>query len=199
MRKSLFICLIAFLSSTTHAAVITSDATGTNNFTTTDFWGISFDSGSGFLSSVTFDLSPFGSDFFDFDGSSSYNDSTSPVIGASNGILNSDITSSFVGNHPTVLTFNFALNSFGAGDFFRFSADVDQVVSGSDMTGLLFSVVMENGSSGNGVFSLTGSANQSASTVTTEASSTSVPEPVSIALLGLGLFGIGISRKKKTI
>lgn len=197
--KKIFFCLFVFFTSSTNAAIITGDATGTDNFSTTDFWGISYGGGSGFINSVTLDLSPFTNGLFDFNGSTSFHNSFAPVIGALNGLQNSDITASFIGTLPTELTFDFALNSFQAGDSFRFSADTDNTgLSGNNLAGLLFSVTMEDGSLGNGVFSLTNIANQSASTV--DISPSTVPVPAAIWLLGSGLIGfIGMRRKSSKL
>jgi hypothetical protein len=116
------------------SAIIQADATGANNYTTTDFWGVGFASGSGFIQSVTFDLSADADAYFDFDGAATYGDVTYPVIGALTGLVEGDIgfaLSGSIGGDPLraqFLTFNFAPDSFGVGDIFRFSADTENFV-----------------------------------------------------------------------
>lgn len=191
------IALGMFLSvSAANASLITADATGADSFSTTDYWGVSFDSGNGYISSITFDLTPFGGDVFDFDGSVSYNNATEPVLGAMSGLTDADITASFVGNHPDVLTFNFDPFSFGVGDYFRFSADVDQILTGDQAAGLLFSVTMDDGTTANGALAVTSVTNQAAVTLDVQ-NRDPIPEPATMLLFGTGLMGLAASSRRR--
>ena len=104
------ILLVVSVSMPTHSAFITADATGFNS-DAVDFWGVSFDSGSGFIQSVKFDLSPLTAlgISFDFDGATAPQ-LTTPVIGSTSGLTAQDITSdvSAINPHPTSLLFTFA-------------------------------------------------------------------------------------------
>ena len=142
-------------SKQSEALMITADTTGNDNFSDSSFYGVSFENGSGFISSISYDLSLDANAFFDFDGTASLNDSTNPVLDLSSlvGLSAADISFSFIPPQPTVLTVNFAAGSFGAGDSFRFGADTDFLVSdpasGSVFgdAGVVFSATLENGNS----------------------------------------------------
>lgn len=218
IKKTLSTIAVIVLSAffvTNAGAYVIADATGTDWYYTPqqDFWGVSFDSGSGFIQSVTFDISSFPSTMFsdpvfDFDGFGNYNNSTGPVIGISNGLMASDITAVFSGSDPNVLRFNFVPGSFVAGDFFRFSADTTILAAPTNSTGayfgggidndnnlfdgLLFSVLFNNGSTVYSNFTETGSDQSSALIATAP-----VPEPSTILLFMSGLFGIVVLRSKK--
>lgn len=214
IRTILIALLSAVLSigaSPLFATVITLDVadgsgSGDQTFSTTDFWGVTFTSGTGFIQSVTLDLNSISAVArFDFDGSGSFSNATAPVIGALSGLTGGDIgfvTSDFpFTNNPQILTFNFVAGTFGVGDFFRFSADVDNFpTTAAGFVGTqIFSVLLENGSTGVGTFVDTtnqGFPTAAAAAVISEAP---VPEPATAALLGLGLAMICFARKKKQI
>lgn len=141
--------LMVFAGTGARGALITADATGSDHYSVTDFWGISFVSGDGFVKSLTIDLDPAASSaYFDLDGFSS-NSKLAPIIGARSGILISDMSISYSpsSTNPTAMTFNFAPGTFGAGDSFRFSADVDgsNGTSGSSIVDSLLRITMEGG------------------------------------------------------
>lgn len=110
-------------------ATISADATGSNTYLDSDFYGISFDQGlpDSYIQSVTLDLQA-GSDtnaFFDLSGFASFG----PVLSNLVGINSSDVT--FTPNSDTsTLTLNFTPNSFGVGDSLRFGADTDFLSGG---------------------------------------------------------------------
>jgi hypothetical protein len=209
-RVIICICTIALaflLNAQVYASAILADTTGLDNADTTDFYGVNFLAGTGFIHSVTFDISADPDAFFDFDGNGSYNDSTAPVIGAMGGLTIADFSSLAYSNfvdgdfsHPSVLTFYFAPESFGVGDYFRFSADTDFFVSdpapGSVFAegGAIFSALLEDGSSGTDIFRPYGSIN---SIAFVETSPSPVPIPATFWLFGSGLIGVvGIMRKR---
>ena len=190
---TMFFCL--FLVGNVEAYVITADATGLSTIATTDYWGVSFDSGVGYIQSVSFDVSPIGA-HFDFGGAGAFANATEPIIGICSGLQDSNITTSFNNNYPVVLNFQFTYNSFGSGDSFRFSADTDgtKYSSGDMMEDILFSVKLQNGQLFEGAFAPTGIENQSKVTI----KSSPVPLPSSIFLISFGLLGITrMSRKTK--
>lgn len=181
------------------SAIIQADATGANNYTTTDFWGVGFASGSGFIQSVTFDLSADADAYFDFDGAATYGDVTYPVIGALTGLVEGDIgfaLSGSIGGDPLraqFLTFNFAPDSFGVGDIFRFSADTENFVGDAPTpggyfgSGAVFSVLLQDGSGGAAAF-VTQSDLQSIASVHTSV----VPLPAALPLFLCALASLGI-------
>jgi hypothetical protein len=197
--------LVLSISIPAHSAVITADATGFSS-DAADFWGVSFDSGSGFVKSVKFDLSPLTAlgISFDFDGATAPQ-LTTPVIGSTSGLAAQDITSDVSANnlHPTSLLFTFASGTFGANDSFRFRADTDGTtllssVLGELHAGLLFTVLMEDGSTATDSFiileqlSIKGSSKSGVSVTTPS----SVPVPTTLWLFGSGLLAITARRKK---
>jgi hypothetical protein len=132
--------MFAANTSPAHALAITADSTGYDAGFVDDFWGVQFNSGAGSIKSVTFDITATGRDYFDFDGSEFLNfthpqPGYGPVLGAMGGLTPLDITvatqpDGFICGvpclgHPKTLTFTFIPGVFVAGDFFRFSADVD--------------------------------------------------------------------------
>jgi hypothetical protein len=186
-----------------HTLEFVADGTGYDVGYTPDFWGVSFVSGAGYITSVTLSLP--GSAYWDFDGSpflatdpaNPYTPmvlGVEPVMGALNGLTASDISyphgtiASPLG-HPTSLTFDFSSSAFGPGDWFRFSADVD----GGPLEGTLATVQMLNGDSYSADFRSV----SATSVVARINDSQSVPEPSMFLLLGCGLFGL--SRYKKRV
>ncbi|BBM87019.1 PEP-CTERM sorting domain-containing protein [Candidatus Uabimicrobium amorphum] len=195
MTKYLLIVICA-ISLPISAATITADATGPETSNAIDFWGVSFDSGSGFVQSITWDVSSFPNFFFDFDPAftGAGNFGPEPLLSNLVGLQSSDITFSFTGVAPTVITANFAAGSFEAGDSFRFDADIDfGATSGDLFAGLAFSVTLENGNSDSGTFAVTGA---QSSGVTVNPASNVIPEPSTYIAMLFGIFALlGLRRK----
>lgn len=220
IKKYLWATLFLVLISTqANSADIKADATGFNS-ADTDFWGVKFDSGSGFIKSVKFDLSPlFGLSpttdglLFDFDGESSpgnpfpVGNLIEPLIGQKSGLSDSDISHSLSGesqmsaSNYTMLEYFFAPNSFVEGDSFKFSAEVDaffEPVSAGflgsplGLNGLLFSVTMQDDSVFSGNFVSAGISNSGVTVNTPSA----IPLPATVWLFGSGLLAITARRKK---
>lgn len=167
-------CILMLCTGTgAHGAIITADATGSNHNTVVDFWGISFTSGDGFVQSLTIDLDPgVGSPYFDRDGFSG-NSTLAPIFGARSGISISDMSISYFpsSTNPTAMTFNFAPGTFGAGDFFRFSADVDgsNGTSGNSIVDCMLRITMEGGTTASAPYVYVNST-KSVATVTVDVS-----------------------------
>ncbi len=110
---------------------IIADTTGSTNLFDPDFYGISFDQGlpNTYIKSVTFDLSAGGDADANFDPSQRL----SPVdlVGLTASDISFSPDSGF--DFPTV-TINFAPDSFGVGDSFRFSIDTDSLSGGSGIS-----------------------------------------------------------------
>ncbi len=172
------------------AGLIRADMSGPTAGGTTDFWGVSFVSGSGWIQSVSYDLSYVDpvEGYFDFDGTGNYGLVTYPVLGAMSGLTGGDISyvmSNFQGVlHPRVLTFNFVPGTFSAGDYFRFSADVDWPDSGWELAGAGFTAVLDTGVSLSGFFQQTAVTDVSIVELQTPER---VPEPMTVLLMLLGL------------
>jgi len=203
MKKICLLILVlglVLLYSQAYSVEIVADATGYDAGYVTDFWGVKFISGSGYIQSVTFDLSTTGG-YFDFDGSPfliPLIPGVEPVLGVMNGLSSSDITYPTNGGNPvgtpTVLTFTFSTGSFTEGDWFRFSADVDgRGRAGGDFgsIGTLFEVTMSDGNIYSVPF-MTINTNSSEANIETD----SVPEPSTFMLLIGGLAGVGLLRRR---
>ena len=165
MKIAVAIAILFSLAPAALADTIIADATGADSSNTTDFWGVNFTDGDGYVKSVTFDLTADNNAYFDFDGVFTYGNAKKPILGTLIGLNSADITFSTSGaiggyaSHPSSLTFSFATGSFGAGDSFRFSADTDALgigVPDSGVTmadsGVIFSVLLEDGFQRSAVF-----------------------------------------------
>jgi hypothetical protein len=176
------------------AVTIVADATGYDGGFVPDFWGVQFTSGTGYIQTATFDITATGG-YFDFDGSLFLGaPGVEPIIGATSGLSTSDISYPTAGGHPTTLTFTFAPNSFTAGDWFRFSADVDgaggSITSSGGAFGALgasFQVLMSTGEVLSAPF-VTLSADSSEAVISVDA----VPLPAALPLYGTGLGLMGL-------
>ncbi len=192
--------LLVLVSIQAQSAIISADATGFDS-ADIDFWGVSFDSGSGFIESIEFDLSPLSAfDIrFDFNGAT-IPQLTSPVIGSTSGLSVQDINADFNGSDPTVLSFTFDSNTFGTGDSFRFTADTDSTVLlsnpfGEFHNGLLFTVLFEDGTLISDNFIIIEQLvidGSSKSGITL----TAVPVPPALWLFGSGLLAITLRRNR---
>ena len=106
--------------------------------------------------------------------------------------------------HPATLTFHFAPNSFAAGDWFRFSADVDGAPGSLAPTwgeefgtlNVLFAVLMSNGQTLSAPFvTIPGSHSEAA--VSLDASP--VPAPPTLPLLVTGLAFMALFARRKAV
>lgn len=178
------------------ALVVTGDTTGSDNQTTAGFYGVAVTGTTGeFVSSVTYDLSVDPGSFFDFDGDATFNNATAPVIatGSLTGLTGGDISFSFLGNQPTSLTINFAPNTFGAGDSFRFGADTDFL--GTDPApGSVFGdaavplrVTFQGGGTSSAPF---------VTTIPGQQSRVVVPEPGGAAVFAAAVGGLAVRRRR---
>ena len=147
---------IAFaLVGTAAAQSVEMDTTGEDNLTDPRYYGVQFNSAGAYsgIASISLDISADIDAVFDLDGVSNFGGATEPVVdlGSLNGLTAGDITWSFVGSNPNVITASFAPGSFGVGDSFRFAAETDLFVAdpckgGNFATGgALFSVQFEDG------------------------------------------------------
>lgn len=200
--KSFFILCFFSFTFQLQAAVISADATGFDSGHH-DFWGVSFDSGSGFIQSVSFDVSNITGMQFDF------NPLTAPflgapVLGSKNGLTDQDISIDFNGTNPTLLTFHFEQDSFSSGESFRFQADTDNFLIPSQISAeihrdLLFTVLMQDGTSASADFIVLSTIvnkgiSQAGVTVETV---TAIPIPAAIWLFGCAVLPLLI-RKRNT-
>jgi len=166
----------------------------------------------GFIQSATFSLDSGHLAYFDFDGSLFLNftfppgiPGVEPVLGAMNGLSTGDITYPTAGRqplgHPQTLTFTFLPNSFIAGDWFRFSADVDFHFGEGGSFGdgnATFAVLMSNGETFSAPFV---TINDNRSEASISAPESSVPAPASLPLFatGLGLMALLRWRRRRGV
>lgn len=151
------------LSATVGAQVVEGDAAGEDNLADPRYYGIDFVSSGpagDFIASASFDISADIDGIFDLDGSGNFNGALEPVVQLSSlvGLNAADITWSFTGANPNVITANFAPGSFGVGDSFRFACETDLFVSdpcpgGNFVTGgAVFSATLEGGPTASATF-----------------------------------------------
>lgn len=167
-RLATFPAALALLlcgSTTGVAQVIEGDAIGEDNLADPRYYGVAFLSGGSagnFVQSISYDISADIDGFFDLDGVTNFGNAVEPVVQVSSlvGLNAGDITWSFSGNHPNVITANFAPGSFGAGDEFRFACETDLFVAdpckGGNFSigGAIFSVQLEGGPATSSTFAL---------------------------------------------
>lgn len=147
------------------AQIIEGDAIGEDNLNDPRYYGVTFlsaGSAGNFVQSISYDISADIDGVFDLDGATNFGNATEPVVQISSlvGLNAGDITWSFSGNQPNVITANFAPGSFGVGDEFRFACETDLFVAdpckgGNFSTGgAVFSVQLEGGPATSTTFAL---------------------------------------------
>jgi hypothetical protein len=148
--------LLLVVSTTGVAQIIEGDAIGEDNLNDPRYYGVTFLSAGpagNFVQSISYDISADIDGVFDLDGATNFGNALEPVVQVSSlvGLNAGDITWSFSGNQPNVITANFAPGSFAAGDEFRFACETDLFVAdpckGGNFSigGAVFSVQLEGG------------------------------------------------------
>ena len=206
----LMLCLLSLgMSQHALALFITVDATGNSSSNTENFWGFNFQKGSGFIRSISFDLTPINK-YFDLDGRGNFRRSSEVVISnnstlTGDGSVGESITAEYTKQrrnnrnrlvrrnyHELSLIFN--QGTCGQGCNVRFSTDTDPGTdSGADHAGATFRIVFEDGR----VFSGTLRANAGA---TPSQSLGIVPLPAAawLFLSALGMGGLVGMRSRRT-
>ena len=204
MKKSLTTAtlFLAIVASNLSGNEVTFMTEGTDNFVDSDFYQVSFDSGTAAIDRIVFDLSVDEDAFFDFDGVGSFGNLIEPLLDSSLGIDPTNIRFTWPDqlegdDQPNQLQLEFLNQDFNSGDLIRFAADTDFLGSSTETggevfgeLGIRFSVFFSNRTTSSGVFEISSQPNTSVGIAV-------VPEPSSTtAMFAFALMFIASKTRK---